>query len=162
VDYCVNGIAQPPYQGDICVPRDYPTILASDADITVRHMLSWQKYPHYFHEINLKNYDGLGSTLLFDWANAVMGVYESYMNLPVKNLPYWKVGQLTEERLKARGAGITGVLNVTTGTVTLQTTTGTAKAIVTGVAGSEPLYGGQSIQTIDVGTTPVSVPVFLP
>ncbi|WP_045226459.1 cadherin-like domain-containing protein [Methyloterricola oryzae] len=157
------------YLGDLCATRDYATILAADADITVRHMLSWQKYPHYFHEINLKNYDGTGSTLLFDWANAVMTVYESYVTLPVKNLPYWKVGQLTEERLNGRAANISGVWNVTTNTVQLQARTppasGSAKAIVTGVTSGgvsgaqEEVYGGQTIATIPLGTTTVTVPV---
>ena len=154
-EYCVEGIAQPPYQGSICEERDYATILAAEADTAVRHMLGWQPYPHFFHEINLKDY-GAGRTLLFDWADAVMEVYEGYMNLPVKSLPYWQVGQLTEERLNARTAGITGVWNVSNGTVTLQAVTA-AKAIVTGVPGSEPLYGGESIQTIDVGPSPVTL-----
>lgn len=166
-EYCIDGIAQPPYQGSICETRDYGQILDAEALTAVRHLLGWQMYPHFFHEVNLKDYDGAGSTLLFDWANSVMTLYEEYMNLPVKSLPYWKVGQLTEERLNALDAEITGVWNVSTGTVSLQATTlppGTtaAKAMVTGVAGSEPLYGGQSIQTIEVGTNPVTVPVSLP
>jgi hypothetical protein len=157
-DYCVNGIAQAPYQGSICATRDYATILTAEADTGVRHILSWQMYPHFFHEINLKPYDATGSTLLFDWANSVMALYETYMKLPVKSLPYWQVGQLTEERLNARNAGITGVWNVSAGTVTLRASR-TAKAIVTGVEGTEPPYGGQSIQTVDVSTAPVVIPI---
>jgi hypothetical protein len=135
--------------GAICAPRTYEQILAAEADTTLRHMLSYKAWPHFFHQSNLRNYDGSGSTLLFDWLDAVFDRYESLMVLPVRSLPYYEIGKRTEQRLAARGAGVRGTINLTTNVVTLLSDS-PATASVTGVAGGQ-LYGGQSIRSVAFG-----------
>ncbi len=135
--------------GAICSPRTYEQILAAEADTTLRHMLSYKAWPHFFHQSNLRNYDGTGSTLLFDWLDAVFDRYETLMVLPVRSLPYYEIGKRTEQRLAARGAGVRGTINLTTNVVTLLSDS-PATASVTGVAGGQ-LYGGQSIRSLALG-----------
>jgi hypothetical protein len=143
--------------GAICAPRNYDQILAAEAETTLRQMLTYRSWPHYFHQSNLRAYDGAGSTLLFDWLNAVLNRYETLMVLPVRDLPYYEIGRLAEQRLAARSAGLRGTLDVATGTVTLAAD-GPATMQVTGLAGGS-LYGGQSIRPVAFGTTPQSFAV---
>lgn len=135
--------------GAICTPRTYEQILAAEADTTLRHMLSYKAWPHFFHQSNLRNYDGTGSTLLFDWLDSVLDRYEALMVLPVRSLPYSEIGKRTEQRLIARGAGLRGTINLTTNVVTLLSDS-PATASVTGLAGGQ-LYGGQSIRSVAFG-----------
>jgi hypothetical protein len=143
--------------GAICAPRTYEQVLAAEAETTLRHMLTYRKWPHYFHQSNLRNYNGSGSTLLFDWLDAVLDRYESLMTLPVRSLPFSEIGRLSEQRLAAKNAGLRGTLDVATGTVTLQAD-GAATMSVTGLAGGS-LYGGQSIRSVAFGTAPQSFTV---
>jgi hypothetical protein len=138
--------------GAICAPRTYEQILAAEAETTLRHMLAYRKWPHYFHQGNLRAYDGAGSTLLFDWLDAVYDRYESLFVLPVRSLPFHEIGRLSEERLAAKAAGLRGTLDLATGIVTLQAD-GTATMPVTGLAGGS-LYGGQSIRSVMFGPAP--------
>jgi hypothetical protein len=135
--------------GAICAPRTYEQVLAAEADTTLRHMLSYKAWPHFFHQSNLRTYDGTGSTLMFDWLEAVFDRYESLMTLPVRSLPYYEIGKRTEQRLVARGAGVRGTINLTTNVVTLLSDS-PATASVTGIAGGQ-LYGGQSIRSVAFG-----------
>ncbi len=135
--------------GAICSPRTYDQILAAEADTTLRHMLSYKAWPHFFHQSNLRNYGGTGSTLMFDWLEAVFDRYETLMVLPVRSLPYYEIGKRTEQRLAARGAGVRGTINLTTNLVTLLSDS-PATASVTGVAGGQQ-YGGQSIRSVAFG-----------
>lgn len=143
--------------GAICAPRNYQQVLAAEAETTLRHMLTYRKWPHYFHQSNLRNYNGTGSTLLFDWLDAVLDRYESLMTLPVRSLPFYEIGRLSEQRLAAKNAGLRGTLDLATGTVTLQSD-GAATMSVTGLAGGS-LYGGQSIRPVAFGTAPQSFTV---
>jgi hypothetical protein len=72
----------------------------AEADTALRHMLTFNKWPHYFHQTNLAKYDASGNTLQFDWLNAVFAEYERVFKLPVKNYPYYLIGDQTEERLR--------------------------------------------------------------
>jgi hypothetical protein len=143
--------------GAICSPRSYEQVLAAEAETTLRHMLAYRKWPHYFHQSNLRNYNGAGSTLLFDWLDAVLDRYESLLVLPVRSLPFYEIGRLSEQRLAAKSSGLRGRLDVATGTVTLQAD-GPARMPVTGLAGGS-LYGGQSIRSVEFGTVPQSFTV---
>ncbi|SFI63222.1 hypothetical protein [Nitrosomonas sp. Nm34] len=137
--------------GAICTPRNYIEILAAEADNAVRHMLSFNKWPHFFHQTNAANY-AYGNTLIFDWLNAVFTAYEQLSNLPVLNLPYWQIGDKTKNKLDAKTAVIQAKWDRATNQVTLSAD----KAVnleVTGIAGGD-LYGGQFIQAVDVTTTP--------
>jgi hypothetical protein len=113
-------------------------------------MLSYKAWPHFFHQSNLRNYDGSGSTLMFDWLEAVFDRYETLMVLPVRSLPYYEIGKRAEQRLAARSAGLRGTVNLTTNVVTLLAD-GPATASVTGIAGGQ-LYGGQSIRSVAFGS----------
>jgi len=134
-----------------CSPRSYREILVIEADIAVRHMLSFSRWPHFFHQSNLARYDENGSTLQFDWLDAVFTEYERLFTLPVKNLPYYEIGDRTAESLNARSAKIDAVWNRTTNRVTLSANKAVPHLRVTGLFGGE-IYGGQLIGNISVDT----------
>ncbi|WP_430232025.1 hypothetical protein [Nitrosomonas communis] len=137
--------------GAICTPRSYAEILAAEADNAVRHMLSFNKWPHFFHQSNAANYAN-GNTLIFDWLNAVFAAYERLFKLPVLNLPYWQIGDKTKQRLDAKTAIIQAKWNRSTNQVALSAN----KAItleMTGITGGGT-YGGQFVRAVNVTTTP--------
>ncbi|ABB75456.1 hypothetical protein SAMN05216403_11214 [Nitrosospira multiformis ATCC 25196] len=134
-----------------CSPRSYREILAIEADTAVRHMLSFSRWPHFFHQSNLARYDENGRTLQFDWLDAVFTKYEGLFTLPVKNLPYYKIGDHTAESLNARSAKIDAIWNRTTNRVTLSANKAVPHLRVTGLSGGE-IYGGQLIGNISVDT----------
>lgn len=155
----VNNGDDPCYiPGAICETRDYEEILAAEADTALRHMLSYKKWAHYFHQTNLADYGGSGSTLQFDWLNAVFDEYEKLFKLPVSNHPYFLLGDKTQESLIARSAAIQAVWDRTTNQVTLSADKSVPNLQVTGLSGGE-YYGGQSIREINVNTTPKTVVV---
>lgn len=141
-----------------CSPRNYREILAIEADIAVRHMLSFSRWPHFFHQSNLAQYDKNGSTLQFDWLDAVFTEYERLFSLPVKNLPYYKIGDYTAESLNARSAKIDAVWNRITNRATLSANKAVPHLRVTGLSGGE-VYGGQLIGNISVDTKATSYKV---
>jgi hypothetical protein len=144
--------------GAVCTPRDYTAILQAESDIALRHMLTFNKWPHYFHQTNLAMYDASGSTLQFDWLNAVFTAYEKLFKLPVKNFPYYLIGDRTAEHLNAKSATIQATWNRTTNQVTLSANKSVPNLIVTGVAGGDT-YGGQLIREITVNATPKAITV---
>jgi hypothetical protein len=144
--------------GAICAPRGYPQILVAEADAALRHMLTFSKWPHYFHQTNLAKYDASGNTLQFDWLNAVFAEYERVFKLPVKNYPYYLIGDHTADRLHAKSANVRATWNRTTNQVTLAADKAVSNLLVTGLNGGD-LYGGQLIREINVNTTPKAVVV---
>jgi hypothetical protein len=163
-NYIFNGryinAGQNPCQipGAICAPRDYPQILVAEADAALRHMLTFSKWPHYFHQTNLAKYDDSGNTLQFDWLNAVFAEYERVFKLPVKNLPYYLIGDQTEERLHYKSAIVQATWNRTTNQVTLVANKTVPNLVVTGLNGGD-LYGGQFIREVNVNGTPKAIAV---
>ncbi|SFN14044.1 Agd3-related carbohydrate deacetylase [Nitrosomonas communis] len=137
--------------GAICTPRSYAEILAAEADSAVRHMLSFNKWLHFFHQSNAANYAN-GNTLIFDWLNAVFAAYERLFKLPVLNLPYWQIGDKTKDRLDAKTANIQAKWDRTTNQVTLSADK-SVNLEVMGIDGGD-LYGGQFIREVNVSTTP--------
>lgn len=144
--------------GAVCTPRDYPAILEAEATAAVQHMLSFKKYPHFFHQGNVASYDAAGDTLQFDWLNSVFTAYEKLFKLPVKNDPYYLIGDMTKDSLTAKSATIKAVWNRSTNQVTLSANKSIPKLLVTGVAGGA-IYGGQFIREINVDTTPKTIAV---
>ncbi|MFI3185811.1 MAG: hypothetical protein QX198_07495 [Methylococcaceae bacterium] len=140
--------------GAICTTRDYPAILAAETDTTLRHMLTFNKYPHFFHQSNVAKYNTAGNTLQFDWLNSVYTGYEKLFNLPVKNYPYYTIGDKTSDSLIAKSAKITAIWDRTAmrNTVTLSADKAVNNLLVTGLSGGE-FYGGQYISAINVTTT---------
>lgn len=144
--------------GAICTPRTYSEILAAEADGALRHMLTFNKWPHYFHQANLAEYDVNGSTLQFDWLGSVYTTYQQLFKLPVKNYPYYLIGDKTKDSLNAKSATIDATWNRTTNKVTVSANKAVQNFVVTGLAGGE-LYGGQLIRTLNIGTQPVVITV---
>lgn len=128
--------------GAICSPRDFNQILAAEADLALRQLLEFRLWPYFMHQANLKNYDGNGKTLLFDWLNAVVNRYKTNLKLPLKSYPYYTIGGYTKNRIDARTATIIANWNLDTNQVTLNSTNKTARVWVTGLSGGT-LYGGQ-------------------
>jgi len=143
--------------GAICTPRNYAEILAAESDTALRHMMTTKKWSHYFHQSNLVDYSN-GDTLMFDWLIATFNEYETLFNLPVKNLPFYHLGDMTKERLIARSATIQGTWNRVTNQVTLSADQLVPNLLVTGVQGGG-LYGGQLIREINIDITPQPITV---
>ncbi|SDW03894.1 hypothetical protein [Nitrosomonas communis] len=137
--------------GAICTPRSYAEILAAEADSAVRHMLSFNKWPHFFHQTNAANYAN-GNTLIFDWLNAVFEAYERLFKLPVLNMPYWQIGHKTKQRLDAKTAIIQAKWDRAANQVIISADKAVALDITGIAAGS--IYGGQRIAPVPVTTTP--------
>ena len=137
--------------GAVCSPRNYAEILMDEADIALRHMLTFNKWPHFFHQANLAKYDENGNTLQFDWLNAVFKEYERVLTLPVENYPYYLIGDYTQESLNAKSATIQATWNRTTNQVILSADKAVPSLPVTGLSGGD-LYGGQFIGRITVNT----------
>ena len=109
-DRFVNA-GQDPCQipGAICATRSYPEILLAEADAALRHMLTFNKWPHFFHQTNLARYDASGNTLQFDWLNAVFTEYERAVQAAGQELsllsdwrPYGRTVSLPNPRLFRR------------------------------------------------------------
>jgi hypothetical protein len=158
-DRFVNA-GQDPCQvpGAICAPRNYAEILLAEADTAFRHMLTFNKWAHFFHQSNVAKYDASGSTLQFDWLKAVFTEYERLFKLPVRNYPFYWIGDNTEEGLKAKSANLLAVWNRGTNQVTLSANKAVPLLFVTGITGGE-LYGGQFIRRINITATPKSYAV---
>ena len=137
----------------VCSPRNYAEILVAEADLAVRHMLTLKKWPHFFHQVNLARYDEGGSTLQFDWLNAVFAGYEELLTLPVKNIPYYLIGDRTAARLNAKSAVIHATWDRANDHVTLSADKSIPSLAVTGISGGE-LYGGQFVREVAVDNTP--------
>lgn len=139
--------------GAICNVRDYPAHLAAEADTALRHMLTFRKWPHFFHQTNVAAYDAAGNTLIFDWLNSVYTAYERLFKLPVKNYPYYQIGNRTIERLIAKSATISAKWDRTTNRVTVSANKAVPNLLVTGLQGGD-LYGGQFLREISINATP--------
>lgn len=138
----------------LCEPRSYDEILDAEAELALRHMLSSQPFPHYFHQSNLHVYDEAGNILQFDWLERVLSLYERWIALPVQSPRFHELADLAWETLRAQQLAPTGVLDVESGQVTLAAA-GAVTVDVTGVSGGED-YGGQSIARLALspeGTT---------
>ena len=142
----------------LCSRRNYAEILVAEADLAVRHMLTLKKWPHFFHQANLARYDEGGSTLQFDWLNAVFAGYEELLTLPVKNIPYYLIGDRTAARLNAKSAVIHATWDRANNHVTLSADKSIPSLAVTGISGGE-LYGGQFVREVAVDNTPRKFPI---
>jgi hypothetical protein len=144
--------------GGLCSPRSYAEILAVEADVAVRHMLTFNRWPHFFHQSNLAQYDESGNTLQFDWLNVVFAEYEQLFTLPVKNFPYYLTGDHTAARLDLKSATVHAKWDRTTNEVTLFANKAIPRLHITGISGGE-LYGGQFVGEVAVDDTPKAFPV---
>lgn len=141
----------------LCEPRTYDEILDAEAELTLRHMLAFEPFPHYFHQSNLHVYDEAGHILQLDWLEHVMQAYEQWMVLPVESPRFHELADIAWNTVLARERTPLGVLDTSSGTVTL-TASGELSLEVTGVAGGR-LHGGQSIREVDVSAAAITLDV---
>lgn len=136
----------------ICTPRDYNQILDSEAKSATRHILSYEPFPHYFHQVNLHVYDDAGSSLQFDWLERVVTAYERNIKLPLVNLRFHELGELAWRRVQREEISHSAVLNLDTNSVTVYADA-PVELELTGVGGGE-MYGGQSIRMVSASPEP--------
>jgi hypothetical protein len=139
----------------ICEPRSYDEILEAEADVTLRHMLAFEPFPHYFHQSNLHVYDDGGSILQFDWLERVLTTYERWLDLPIQSPRFDELADIAWNTVLARELAPAGVLDASTGIVTV-VASGSVEIEVTGVSGGAE-YGGQSIARVAAGPEGVTL-----
>ncbi len=154
--YIENGQDPCVIPGAICYSRTYSEILQAEAKTAFSHLLGYRPWPHFFHVSNLHEYSP-GRFLMFDWLESMVSHYEQWMTLPIVDLPYYQIGELSKKRLRARAANVNAYWDLDTDTVTV--TADTPVSIeMTGIQGGD-LYGGQRLGEVMVGPTPVTVAV---
>jgi hypothetical protein len=152
--YIEDGIDPCAEPEAICEPRSYEQILDAEANTTLRHMLSSEPFPHYFHQSNLHVYDAAGNILQFDWLERVLALYERWIDLPIQSPRFDELADIAWDTVHARELAPSGVLDTESGLVTLRAQ-GAVDVEVTGVGGGAD-YGGQSIARVALspeGTT---------
>jgi hypothetical protein len=94
----------------ICAQRNYEEILMAEA---ARHcaICSPLRSGLIFFTSRTCTDTTRTETLLFDWLNAVFIQYERLLTLPVKNLPYYLIGNQTAASLNARSTTIPTILS---------------------------------------------------
>ena len=132
----------------LCETRSYDEIMDEEAALALDHILSSQPFPHYFHQSNLHVYDEAGNILQFDWLERVVGLYEQQLSLPLQSPLFHELVDVAWNTVLARELEPEGVLDTTTGSVTLSAS-GPVNIEVTGIAGGND-YGGQSIARVAV------------
>ncbi len=129
--------------------RSYASIRAQSAEQAFAHITSFANYPHFFHQANLHAYDGAGNSLMFDWLDDTVALYEMHFRLPLVTLPFHRIGEITEARLRLPTAGVRAQLAIATGQVTMWTENHPATVAVTGVTGST--YGPVPVRDVTIG-----------
>ncbi len=132
----------------ICEVVNYEQIVEAETEIGLRQMLTYRAWPHFFHNPNLSNYDGQGSTVLFDWLEGVMDRYEEVFVLPVLSPSFEEIGDRAAARLRARSVDLEAILDLDSGVLTIQADEDVAIEI-TGVASGAP-YGPRLIAQVEL------------
>jgi hypothetical protein len=155
--YLADGIDPCSEPEAICEPRNYDQILDAEASTSLRHMLSSEPFPHYFHQSNLHVYDEAGNILQFDWLERVLSLYERWIDLPVQSPRFDELADIAWNTVHAQELAPAGVLDSETGRVTFSAS-GALRVDVTGVSGGSD-YGGQSIASVALSPVGVSLSV---
>lgn len=160
--YGPDGV-DPFYDADLT----YAEYLEVETDIALAHVLSGAAYPHYFHVANLFEY-APGRSLLTDYADRLFEKYASYVDVPLRSLPWDDLGGYVGDRTSHVNAGIAGVWDRGTDTLEITATNG-GTVFLTGAVmpgGSDETYGGDVIsrrdfapgETVSVGAPDVDPP----
>ena len=80
------------------------------------------------------------------------------MTLPVKNIPYYLIGDRTAASLNARSAVIQATWDRANNYVTLSADKSIPSLAVTGISDGE-LYGGQFVREVAIDNTPKRFPI---
>lgn len=93
-------------------PNDltYEEIVDFEASLALLHMITFQPYPHFFHQANLHEYER-DKNLVFDWMNRVMDKYKALYSLPVVNLKWDDLGPRVKKLTDFRSADAMGFID---------------------------------------------------
>ena len=137
----------------------YAEILEDQSDLLLRAIFKGDVSPQMFHQPNLRDYNGLGNTLLGDLLDRVADKYEYYYNFPFLSPTQDELGETLQWRMDFNASGATIVRNADD-SVTFSTVN-PAVVPVTGMqTPSAEFYGNQWITyvTLDAGETKTYVP----
>jgi len=132
--------------------QSWSQILDFEAGIAMRHILSGSPYPHYIHQGNLREY-APGRSLLYDWTEATLQVYDSYFNIPLISQDWAQMTTTLEQRTSFFNANASGVWDRSTNDVSITSTNG-GTVFVTGasIAGASTFnYGNATVSVVNIG-----------
>ncbi len=109
----------------------YAEILDNQAELLLVFLLKGDVSPLMFHQPNLRDYNGLGNTLLGDLLDAVANKYERLYNFPALSPTMNNLAVLLQRRQAYNESGVVATRNANN-TVTLTVTKG-ARIPVTGL-----------------------------
>lgn len=109
----------------------YAEILDNQAELLLGFLLKGDVSPLMFHQPNLRDYNGLGNTLLGDLLDAVANKYEQLYNFPALSPTMNNLAVLLQQRQAYNESGVVATRNANN-TVTLTVTKG-ARIPVTGL-----------------------------
>ena len=109
----------------------YAEILDNQAELLLGFLLKGDVSPLMFHQPNLRDYNGLGNTLLGDLLDAVANKYERLYNFPALSPTMNNLAVLLQQRQAYNESGVVATRNANN-TVTLTVTKG-ARIPVTGL-----------------------------
>ncbi len=109
----------------------YAEILDNQAELLLGFLLKGDVSPLMFHQPNLRDYNGLGNTLLGDLLDAVANKYERLYNFPALSPTMNNLAVLLQRRQAYNESGVVATRNANN-TVTLTVTKG-ARIPVTGL-----------------------------
>ncbi len=88
-----DGFGNPFFTTD----RTWEQVLNFEAEIAMRHVLSFSPYPHFFHQNNLREY-APGRSLMYDWSEAVLKEYSKYFDVPIISQDWQGMTETLEQR----------------------------------------------------------------
>ena len=110
----------------------YAEILNNQAELLLGFLLKGDISPLMFHQPNLRDYNGLGNTLLGDLLNQVADKYEALYNFPALSPTMNNLAGRLQDRMSYNASGVVATQNADN-TVTL-TVTKAASIPVTGLS----------------------------
>ncbi|PAW87323.1 MAG: hypothetical protein B9S33_06415 [Pedosphaera sp. Tous-C6FEB] len=129
----------------------YAEILDNQAELLLGFLLKGDISPLMFHQPNLRDYNGLGNTLLGDLLDAVANKYEKLYNFPAMSPTMNNLGVLLQRRQAYNESGVVATRNANN-TVTL-TVTKAARVPVTGLtSGGVASFTGPTAPAISAET----------
>ena len=132
--------------------QTWEQVLEFEADIAMRHILSGSPYPHFVHQGNLREYSP-GKSLLYDWTEATLEVFDSYFNIPLISQDWAELTTTLEQRTSFFNANASGVWDRSTNAVSVSSSNG-GIVFVTGatIAGASTFnYGNATVSIVNLG-----------
>ena len=138
---------------------NYAEILDDQSDLLLRAILKGDVSPQMFHQPNLRDYNGLGNTLLGDLLDAVADKYEYYYNFPFLSPTQDELGETLQWRMDLNASGATTTHNAD-GSVTFTTVNPTVVPVTGMQTPNAEFYANQWITyvTLNAGETKIYTP----